>query len=176
MKVGFGNSYVMEPSSNTTIGPGRLIEIPPVENDFVFDVRFQIEERHPSAVLSFALVGGGTDAESVDVYLEVWDEGNVTYTLTRGRVRSGGGLPVPHAVVEETIAERTQLSSALKAHDWSKGSKLTLKREGGRMQLFVNDEFVKEFSVSRFPAAKLSLGAAFKSKIVITSIEGRVKG
>jgi hypothetical protein len=174
-KLGFGNSYVMEPYSNTWVGPERSIEIPPLESDFVFDVRFQIEERHPSASLLFNLTGGGTDAESVDVFFDVWDEGNVTYTLTRGRVRSGGGLAVPHAVTEETIAERVQLPSALKEHDWSKGSKLTLKREGGSMQLFVNDGFVKEFGVSRFSVMKICIGAAFKSKVVITSIEGRVK-
>lgn len=175
VKLGFGNSYVMEPSSNTWIGPGRSIEILHLEDDFVFDVRFQIQERHPSASLNFDLVGGGTDAESVNVFFDVWDEDNVTYTLNRGRVRSGGGLPVPHAITEETFANREQLSSALKNHDWSKGGKLTLKREGGHMQFFVNDGFVKEFSVSRFPVTKISIGAAFKSKVVVTSIEGRVK-
>lgn len=175
VKLDFGNSYVMEPSSNTWIGPGRLIEIPPLESDFVFDVRFQIRERHPSASLYFDLTGGGTDAESVHVFFNVWEEGNVTYSLSRDRVRSGGGLAVPHAVSEDRIADREQLPSALKHHDWSKGSKLTLKREGGRMQFFVNDGFVKEFGVSRFPVMQVGVGAAFKSKVVITSIEGRVK-
>ena len=174
-RLGFGNSYVMEPSGNTWIGPGRSIEIPPLEGDFVFDVRFQVERRHPSASLTFDLTGGGTDAESVAVFFDIWDEGNVTYSLNRGRVRTGGGLAVPHDVSEETIAERVQLPQALKDHDWTKGSKLTLKREGGRMQFFVNDGFVKEFAVSRFPVTKIGVGAAFKSKVVVTSIEGRVK-
>ncbi|MBI5895020.1 MAG: hypothetical protein HZB24_03085 [Desulfobacterales bacterium] len=138
-------------------------------------MRSQIAERHPSASLTFNLTGGGDDAESIDVFFDVWDQGNVTNSLTRGRVRTGGGLAVPHAVSEETIAQREQLPSALKAHDWSKGFKLTLKREGGRMQFFVNDGFVKEFGVSRFGVMNIAVGAAFKSKIVVTSIEGRVK-
>ena len=175
VKLGFGNSYVMAPASNTWIGPDRLIKIPPLDGDFVLDVRSRIEERQPSASLQLSLSGGGTDAESVDVTFDVWDQGNVTYSLQRGRVRSGSGLAVPHGITEEMIAEREKLPSSLKAHDWSKGFKLTLKREGGRMQFFVNDGFVKEFGVSRFPVMNIGLGAAFKSKIVVTSIEARVR-
>jgi hypothetical protein len=173
--LGFGNSYVLEPSGNTWIGPGRSIDIPALDGDFVFDVRFQIEERKPSSLLTFNLTAGGADAESVDVYFDVWDEGNVTYTLTKGRVRSGGGLSMPHGVTEATIADREQLPFALKDHDWSKGSTLTLKREGGLVQFFVNGGFVKDFYVSRFPVMKTSVGAAFESKVVITSIEARTK-
>ena len=43
------------------------------------------------------------------------------------------------------------------------------------MQFFVNDGFVKEFSVSRFPVRQIGVGAAFKSRVLITSIEGRIK-
>jgi len=172
---GFGNSYVLQPSGNTWIGPGRAIDIPALNGDFVIDVRFKMEARNPSSSLSIELTGGGSDAESVDVFFDVWDEGNVTFTLTKGRVRSGGGLSVPHGITEETIAEREQIPPALKDHDWSKGSMLTLKREGGRMQFFVNGGFVREFGVTRFPAMKISVGAAFDSKVVITSIEARTR-
>ena len=175
IKLEFGNSYVLEPFSNTWIGPDRSFEIPPLESDFVFDVRFMLVERHPSAALNFDLTGGGTDAESVNIYFDVWDKSSVTYSINKGRVRSGGGLGVPHFIREEIIAAREQLSSTLKNHDWSKGSKLTLKREGGSMQFFVNGQFVKNFTVSRFPVTKISIAAAFKSKVVITSIEARVK-
>lgn len=43
------------------------------------------------------------------------------------------------------------------------------------MQFFVNDGFVKEFGVSRLPVTKISVGAAFESKVLVTSIEGQVK-
>ena len=174
--LGFGNSYVLQPSSNTWIGPGRSLDIiPALDGDFVFDVRFRIEERNPSSSLQFGIRGGGNDAESVDVIFTVWRGDNVTYSLTKGRVRSGDGLSVPHYITEERIAEREQLPLVIKNHDWSKGSTLTLKREGGGIQFFVNGTFVKEFSVSRFPAMKTSVGAAFKSKVVITSIEARTR-
>lgn len=173
--LGFGNAYVLQPSSNTWIGSGYQNILPILEGDFVFDVRFRIEEQHPSASLQYNLTGDGTDAESVDVYLSVWNEGNVVYSLTKGRVRSGGGLPVPHLITEETVAEREQLPAAIQDQDWTQGNKLTLKREGGHMQFFVNGMFVKEFSVSRFPVVKTSVGAAHASKIVITSIEARTR-
>jgi hypothetical protein len=174
IRLGFGNSYVMRPNSNTWIGPDRMMETPPLNQDFVLDVRFRIESRDPSAVLELKLSGSGTDANAVDLYFELWDENNVTYSLQMGRIRSGG-LPVPNVINEETIAEREQLPAAIKSHDWSKSSKLTLKREGGEMQFFVNDEYVKAFGVSLFPVERIHVGAAFPSAIVITSIEARTK-
>ncbi len=175
VSLGFGNSYVMAPSSNTWIGSGRL-EIPILEGDFVFDLRFKLLERQPSASLNFDLTGSGSDAESLNIFFTVWNDDSIAYTITKGRVRSGGGLAVPHGITEETIVEREQLSSDFKDHDWSKGSELSLKREGGNMQFFVNDRFVREFAVSLFPIAKISIAAAFKSKVLITSIEAREKG
>jgi hypothetical protein len=171
--LAFGNSYFLEPTTNTWIGPGHLLEIPELAGDFVLDVRFRIERRNPSASLHLTLVGEGPDADAVDAFLDVWDQDNVTYTLAKGRVRSGGGLGVPHAVTDETFAEREQVPPTVKAHDWSMGSKLTLKREAGRMQFFVNDNFVREFSVPRFPIRKLGVAAAFDSMIVLTSVEAR---
>jgi hypothetical protein len=173
--LGFANSYVIQPYSNTWLGPGQHFDIPVIEGDFVFDTRFRIEARHPSTALKIDLTGGGADAESVSAYFYVWDDDNVTYTLTLNRVRSGGDLAVPHVITEETFAEREKLPLALyEGHDWSKGCKLTLKREGGQMQFFVNDKFVKQFRVSLFPLMKMSVGVAFESRIVITSIEARV--
>lgn len=173
--LGFGNTYVSQPISNTWIGSGRMNNTPAVENDFVFDVRFKIEERNPSSSLRIGLTGSGTDAETIDLYFNVWDQGNVVYSLSKGRVRSGGDLSVPHQITEETVAEREQLSSAFQNQDWQQGNKLTLKREGGKIQFLVNDMFIIESSVSGFPVTKVSVGAAHPSKVVVTSIEGRTR-
>jgi hypothetical protein len=173
--LGFGNSYVMRPKSNIWIGPGRMMEItPPLNQDFVLDMKFRVESRSPSAVISFELSGAATDADDVNVYLELWNENSATYSITKGRVKSGA-LPVPHAIPEESIAERAQLSAGIKSHDWSKGGKITMKREGGEMQLFVNDIYVNDFRVSVFPVQLISVGAAFNSTVVITSIEARAR-
>lgn len=173
--LGFGNSYVLQPSSNTWIGGRPNYNIPAIEEDFVIDLRFRIEERNPSSSLRINFTGGGTDAESVVIHFTIWNDNNVVYSLTKDRVRSGEGLSVPHRITEEKIAEREQLPLATEAHDWSQGSKLSLKREGGKMQFFVNDIFIKEFSVSRFPIEKTSIGAAWESKIMITSLEARAR-
>ncbi len=175
VSLGFGNSLVLKPSSNTWIGPGRAIDIPSIEGDFVCDVRFRIEERSPSASLHVSFAGAGDDAETIDVYLSIWRDDNVTYTLNKGRVRSGEGLAVPHVVTEAVIAEREQLPPAVRDQNWSTGSELTLKREGGQMQFFVDDQFVKAFDVSLFSVEEVSIGAAQKSTIVVTSIEFRVR-
>ena len=136
-------------------------------------MRLRFKERDPYASFSLSLTGDGNDAESIQIYFSVWNEGNVTYSLHKARIRSGGGLSVPHVVIEETIAERERLPSALNNHDWSRGGRLTLKREGRRMQFFVNDKFIQEFSVSQFPVMKTSVGSAFKSIVEITSIQAR---
>ncbi|CAN5332930.1 hypothetical protein BH23BAC1_BH23BAC1_17920 [soil metagenome] len=173
--LGFGNSYILRPNSNTWIGSGSQTISPAVENDFVFDVRFIVEEKQPSASIHFTLIGSGNDAEMVDLFFNIWNNESVVYTLTKGRLRSGGGLNVPHAITEETIAEREQLPPSLRNQDWSKVNKFTLKREGGKMHFFVNDIFVDEFNVSRFPVEKTSIGAAHQSKVFVTSIEGRTR-
>lgn len=175
VSLGFGNSYVLQPSSNVWIGSGPQPIVPELTGDFVFDLRFQIEERNPSSGITVNLAGGGNDAESIDVYLDVWEQGNVTYSLTRGRIRSGGGLAVPHVITEEIYADRSQVPAAVKQHNWTQGGKLTMKRDGGDMQVFINDVFVKEFRVSTFPVVKTSVGVVFASKVVFTSAEARVK-
>ena len=175
VSLGFGNSYVLQPNSNTWIGSNTQPVVPGLTGDFVLDVRFKIEEPNPSSALSLKLTGDGNDAESIDVYFDFWGPGNVDYSLSKGRVRSGGGLAVPHAITEETIAERVKAPAGILNHDWAQGGKLTLKREGLEMQFFINDVFVRRFQVSTFQVAKTSIGVAFASKVTITSIEGRLK-
>jgi hypothetical protein len=164
----------MQPSTNVWVG-GRsdIGPAPALEGDCLFDLRFRIERSNPATSLSFGLAGGGADAEQAEVFLHVGEAGDLRYTVYKGRLRSGSGLPVTHAITEERIAEDEQLPPALKDHDWLQGSKLTLKREGGSMQFFVNDEFVREFPVSKFPVRNVSVGVAGDSTVVVTSLEAR---
>ncbi len=170
IKLGFGNTYVLSPSSNTWLGPGRPVVIPPLEGGFVLDVRFRILERHPSASLNFELGGTGDDAHAVNVFLDVWSDQKADYTLEEGLLKRAG-LPMTHYVVEERLAERTPLAASIVAHNWSDGGKITLKREGGRMAFLVNDELIKDFAVTPLPFDEIALGAALPSTIEITSIE-----
>lgn len=174
VSLGFGNTLVLEPSSNTWLGLGRGIEVAGVEGDFVCDARFRIEERGPNAALNWTLEETGPAADRVDVVVSVWGDDRATYTLTKDRVKTEG-LAVPHVVTEAVVAERASLPADLRAHDWSTGSELTLKRSGGEMQFFVNDRHVDTFDVSLFPVGEMHLSAAFESKIVVTSIECRVR-
>ncbi len=170
------NSYVIQPSSNAWIGPGRSIEIPSIDEDYVFDVWFRFHDKLPTA-LQFEIAGGGDEAPSIELFLSLWDKNKATYSITKSLVRSGNGLGVPHVVRSEVIASREKLSvSDSKNHNWTKGSKLTIKREGGNIQLFVNDSFIKQFPAPLFPVKKISIAAAFESKVIITSIEARVRG
>lgn len=173
VSLGFGNALVLEPSSNTWLGLGRGIEVTGVEDDFVCDTRFRIEERHPSASLNWTLEGTGPAADRVNLILSVWRDDRATYTLTKDRVKTEG-LAVPHVVTEAVVAERASLPTEVSAHDWSTGSELTLKRSGGAMQLFVNDRHLATFDVSLFPVREMGLSAAHESRIVVTSIECRV--
>jgi len=170
----YTNCYEIQPFSNTWMGPQRLIDIPSVEGDFVFDIWFELQS-NPSSSLQFQLYSGGNESIAINAYLSVWGSGSITYSLTRYHVRSGGGLPIPYVVRSEEIVMRQELPDNLKSHDWTKESKMTLKREGGSLYFFVNDGFVKQFPTSLFPVTQIYLSAAFKSKVVITSIEARVK-
>jgi hypothetical protein len=163
-----GGEYVIHPSGNAWIGTGHPIDIQPLDGDFVFDMHFRVDERTTSVGLQMELTGPGQDADYVEIFFELWDQNNVTYSLDKGWIKDGHYL-----TRDKLIAERQQLPTNLKAHDWSKGTKITLKREGGKAQFFVNDGYVADFPVTLFPVAKIYIAAAWPSKIAITSIEGR---
>lgn len=174
IKLGFGNTYVMKPASNTWIGPDRPINIPQLQGDFVLDVRFRITEKNPSASLNLTLQGSGDDADRLDVYFDLWSDEKASYTLNKSKVKRAG-LAVPHVVTEEVIADRVALPASMAAYQWPSGGKITLKREGGKMAFFVNDEFVKEFTISLFPFNELGVEVALPSTVEITSIEARTR-
>ena len=167
-KIEYG-TYVLEPNANTWVGPGRWLDIAPLQSDFVLQFRFRILKRNPSAALSFGISGSDKDADYVKVYLDVWSDQNVTYSAESGRIKDSF-----YVVRERAISERETVRDEISRNDWSKGGTLNIMRDGGVMRLFVNEIFLKEFPVSRFPVAKISVGAAFASTIQITSIEARV--
>ena len=161
-------TYVLQPSGNTWIGPGRWMDITALEQDFVIDLQFRIKERNPSALISLALGSAGQDADYVKAFMDVWSNDNVTYSLEKGRIKDDF-----YVVPENSIAERKQVPAELVGYDWTSGATITLKRQGGTMQFFVNRSFVREFPITRFRVSRLSLEAAFESTIEITSIEAR---
>ncbi len=171
ISLGFGDVLVLEPTSNTWIGTSDE-QITGVDEDFVCDLRFRIEEQSSDASINLTLENTGDYAERIDLYFSVWGSGEVNYTLTKGHVRREEGK-VPHVVRDETVADRAEPASNVQQHNWSTGSELTLKRTGGQMQFFINDHFVREFNTSVFPIKAISIGAAHPSKIVITSVEIR---
>jgi hypothetical protein len=161
--------YVLQPLGNTWVGPGRLIDILPLEGDFVFDVHFRITDRDPSSSLEVEWYGSGNVAPSIDFFLEVWNNNNATYSLQTGTLKDNF-----YATRDREIASRVLLPSSVVASDWSKGSTITLRRKGGTAYLFVNDTYIATFAVPVFAVSRLSVGAAFKSKISLSSIEARI--
>lgn len=163
-----GGQYVIQPKGDAWIGTGHPIDIQSLEGNFVVDIHFRVEERSSSASLQVELTGPGQDADYVTMFFDVWDQNNVTYSLDKGWIKNDHYL-----TRDKLIADRQQLPANLKAYNWAKETKLTLKREGGSAQFFVNDGYVADFPVSLFPIAKIYVAAAFPSRIAITSIEGR---
>ena len=158
-----GSAYVIQPLTNTLIGPSR-IGIQPLDGDFLFNMHFRVEQS--PAAFNLALMD--RDGDSV-VFINIQlHQNNVTYSLERGWIKNG-----PNGPQDKLIATGQQLPISLRAHDWSKESKVALKRQGGKAQFFVNDGYVMDFPVSLSPIAMISLNGAWPSKIVITSVEGR---
>jgi hypothetical protein len=158
--------YVMRPSTNTWIGPGNRLDVNPLAGDFVPEMQFRIDERKPSAAISLNLAGTGAVADYVDVFLAVWSDTNVTYTIEKGTIKDNF-----YANRDESIAERVPAPKALADHDWSQGGRITLHREERTMRLLVNGALLKAFPVSQFIVRKVGLGAAFESVVVINSLE-----
>jgi len=169
ISTGYAGEYILKPSGDVYIGSGPM-PITPLDGDFVLDMWFQIEEMNPSATLILFLNSSGQkNIDTVEVFLTVWDQGNVTYSITTSNVNDINQYP------KEFIAEEVQLSPNLAANNWTRGGKLTIKREGGGMQFFVNGTYVTDFPVSLFTVAEVGVGAGRPSKISITLIEARVK-
>ncbi len=166
--LGFANSYVIRPLGNAGVGSG-FIDMPPLGGDFLFDVRFQIIDRRPLAFLQFHTAAAmGPDADSLGVALW-WNGSTLAYTVEKGRIRGAS------MIVEQTIADREPLPAPFSEHDWSQGSKLTLRREGGEIHLFLNDRPVKTFPCPVFTPERLAILASFPSAIEVTSIEARTR-
>lgn len=163
-------AYVLKPASNTWLGLGRMLEMTPLTGDFLFELRFRMLERSPGSSLMLELVGSGNDADGLLVYFTVEDPHPANYSIIKGRLKDNFYL-----LTEETLADRLPLPPDLQNRDWSAGNKLQLKRDGGTLYFFVNDAFVTQFPVPVAPLARLGLGAAFKSRVEITSIESRVR-
>jgi len=161
--------YILEPNSNTWVSPGRLIDIQPLDRDFVVDVIFRIEQRDAGSSFQLQLYGPGAVTNFVQVILEAWNGHGSTYSLQTGTLQ--GNL---YARTSQEIASREPLPALLSTADWSKASKLTLRRDGGTAHLFVNDVLVRSFPVVVFTVSRIGVGAAFKSRIAISSIEARV--
>ncbi|MFL5496353.1 MAG: hypothetical protein ACJ8DC_18355 [Gemmatimonadales bacterium] len=161
--------YVIQPLGNTWVGPGRLIDMLPLEADFVFDVNFRMAERDPSSALWLDLYGSGNVAPSITFFLEVWGHDNATYSLQTGTLKDN-----LYATRDKEIASRVLLPASVVASDWSGGNKITLRRKGGTAYLFVNDTYIVSFAVPVFAVSRLSVSGAFKSKISLSSIQARI--
>jgi hypothetical protein len=161
--------YVLQPLSNTWVGPGRMIDLLPLEGDFVFDVHFRMAERDPSSSLQLEWFGSGNAASSISFFLEVWSDNNATYSLQTGTLKDNF-----YAGLDKEIASRVLLPASVIGSDWSRGNKITLRRKGGTAYLFVNDTYIVSFAVPVFVVSRLSVGGAFKSKISLSSIQARI--
>ena len=105
-------------------------------------------------------MGTGDDVQSVWVSFDVWSEQKATYSLQKQRLKRAG-IRVPLQERVEEIADRVLLPASIATHDWSGGGEITLKREGGRMTLLVNDESIRDFAITWLPFNQIGVGAAF---------------
>jgi hypothetical protein len=163
-------SYVLRPTSNTWIGPGQHMPVTPLDADFVFDASFRITERQSEeTALQLMLVGAGEQADYVNLYLMIGAPGTARYTLERGWIKDRF-----YVTRDQTFADGELLEPALAGHDWSQSGKLTLKRERGEMQLFVNDVFVRRFPVPLFTVTSVGVGAAWPAVVTLGALAARV--
>jgi hypothetical protein len=171
ISIGAGNSYVLKPRGNHWVGNGPAAILPALEHDFVLDVKFRVVEGDPT--IEMQLSGSGDSYESVTVYLSHLGK-QVSYHLDKGRVK-GTGAPGGHEITSESIVERAFVSPTVAAADWDKGGKITLKRDGDKMDFFLNDEFLQEFPASSYAYTTLYVAAAQKSTVEITGAEVRTR-
>ena len=119
--------YVLQPLSNTWVGPGHLIDILPLEGDFVFEALFRITDRDPSSALEVEWYGSGNVAPSIDFFLEVWNDNNATYSLQTGTLKT---ISTQHS------AGKSRPASSCRPLSWDRiGAKAARSRCVGRAVL-----------------------------------------
>ncbi len=160
-------TYLMSPSGNTWVGPGRPVGMVALKGDFVFELSFLIKNRTGPAALSLNLTGAGADADRVSAYL-MWSASNLTYSVSKERLKDRF-----YVTPVETVAEAVPVPPSLASRDWSRATTLTLKREGGEMHLFIGGQLIRSFGVSLFEPVELGVSAAHPSPIMLTSVEAR---
>ena len=126
--------------------------ITPLSGDFIFEAHFRVEEPSPESSLELQLLGSGQQADYISVYLEIRDVGNVTYSIDKGWIKDDHYL-----TRDRLIAERVHLEPTIAASNWSKQSKMGLKRENGVIQFFVNQETVSRLRVVLISSAIFDL-------------------
>jgi hypothetical protein len=160
-------AYALDARSSTPIGPGRLLPITALEGDFVLDTVFETAT-FSGYSLRVAVAESETSGRQLSVSIDVWQSGEVTYSVVEERRTSSSNTQVVDAICENVPADLhwDSLSSEEK-------TVLTIKRDGGRIYLYIDGQILNAFFSSAFAVRWLGIDMAYGSKVLITTVEAR---
>lgn len=162
-----GDDYVLEATSNTWMGSGYS-PITPLKNDFIVDFSFEVVQKTNSS-LSITLSDDGNDYSQFNFIFSIWEQGSLTFSILEYWVEQNF-----YAHLKNRIAERAVVPQHLSSVDWTKENKLSVKREGTQIGFYLNGHLLQSFQSSIFEIKKLNVSIAFKSRVLLTSVEARV--
>jgi hypothetical protein len=164
-----GGGYGLEAKTNTWIGPGQYIPIrPEIRGDFIMDLTFRFVHR-TDASLSISLSDAGSNYSQVEFFFDIWKSGRCTYSIYENWVKNDF-----YVNVRRKFADRMPVKFSTDKIDWARKNTLTIKREGKQMRFYLNNMALDTFYVPLFPLKKMSLGLAFKSKVLFTAVRARI--
>lgn len=163
-----GSYYALEARSNTWVGSGRLLPITILRGDFIVEMSFRVIHK-TNCGLSITLSDAGDDYSQLVFYFDIWDSGSLNFSINENDVDDDF-----YVKLKRKVADRTSVPVNLSSVDWTKGNRLSVKREGNSISFYFNGHLLKSFYSSIFDIKKVGVGLAFKSKILLTSLEARV--
>ena len=161
--------YEMEAFSNVWIG-SQFINLPnPLNNDFIFELWFQVKSGYPS--ISFTVSDAGENYANYNFILDVWEASAPDFSFTEGWTKNNF-----YASTTRQFSDRTKIPACfLKNIKWSEINHLSIKRENATVKYYLNNYLLQAVQASVFPIKKISLAIASKSIVDVTNIEAKIQ-
>lgn len=163
-----GNSYALEATSNTWMGAGFVPLTPQLTSDFILNISFKVIHMEDCS-LSITLSDSGTNYSQLNLFFDIWKSRGPTFSAYEYWVTDNF-----YSNLKRKFAERQPVPDMKAQVNWNSINTLSIKREGVTISYYLNKRLLQSFSASLFTVRRLSTSLAFRSKVVLTSVNAKV--
>lgn len=161
--------YVLEAYDDTWIGSGWE-PVSRLESDFIIDVSFSFESISDEPIMEINLSEGGHEPSRLHFRLWIVSSAKTKYSIEETWLTDDHHVRRVRDYADNELVPDDYLDSVR----WHRTNRLSLKREGRRMKLYLNGNLLESFRPSRLAIRKLGISLAGESELHINAIRARV--